>query len=223
MRSLSPPFPPSLPLALALTNAHHCAPPATDRIAPSRHLARLAPGCWSQACALGAVLVSAICWAARRCAGLAICGVLRGSVGAYAHLLSAGHPSRRLPPLINPPPTLPLALGTCLPPPVLAPVPLWLRLPPCACAYPHVHTCARPWLGCRYTDSRAANAYVAEGTLRIRAVREECEGCGFTSARLRTKGRGDWTYGRCAWLLCALLCMRVWLAPRPPLHPSRPS
>lgn len=48
----------------------------------------------------------------------------------------------------------------------------------------------------RYTSKLAANARVSGGCLHITALREPCEGCAFSSARLRTKGRGDWRYGR---------------------------
>ncbi len=47
-----------------------------------------------------------------------------------------------------------------------------------------------------YTDGRLENASVADGSLRITAVREEFSGRQFTSARLRTHGKGDWQYGR---------------------------
>lgn len=38
-----------------------------------------------------------------------------------------------------------------------------------------------------YTD-RPENAYVKDGLLHIRAIREPCQGCSFTSARLTTRG-----------------------------------
>ncbi|KAJ1631287.1 concanavalin A-like lectin/glucanase domain-containing protein [Pavlovales sp. CCMP2436] len=47
-----------------------------------------------------------------------------------------------------------------------------------------------------YTSKRLENAHVSGGKLHICARREAWEGCPFTSARLRTKGRGDWLYGR---------------------------
>jgi len=46
-----------------------------------------------------------------------------------------------------------------------------------------------------YTDQKE-NAWVSDGVLRIRAKREVYEGSEFTSARLVTKDKGDWLYGR---------------------------
>ncbi len=46
-----------------------------------------------------------------------------------------------------------------------------------------------------YTD-RAENAFVMDGILNIRAIRESYGGKDYTSARLKTKLKGDWTYGR---------------------------
>ncbi|GAB6090237.1 glycoside hydrolase family 16 protein [Spirochaeta dissipatitropha] len=46
-----------------------------------------------------------------------------------------------------------------------------------------------------YTD-RAENIFVQDGKLHIRAVEEEYEGMQYTSARIRTLGKGDWRYGR---------------------------
>lgn len=46
-----------------------------------------------------------------------------------------------------------------------------------------------------YTD-QLNNAEVRDGILRIRAMREEHEGCDFTSARLVTKAKAEWLYGR---------------------------
>lgn len=43
---------------------------------------------------------------------------------------------------------------------------------------------------------RAQNATVAGGLLTITAKRESFGGSEYTSARLRTRNRGDWTYGR---------------------------
>jgi beta-glucanase (GH16 family) len=42
----------------------------------------------------------------------------------------------------------------------------------------------------------SANATVANGLLTITARRENAGGRNYTSARLRSRGRGDWTYGR---------------------------
>jgi len=47
-----------------------------------------------------------------------------------------------------------------------------------------------------YTRSRAENARVEDGHLIIEARREEWEGRDYTSARLVTKGKGDWQYGK---------------------------
>jgi beta-glucanase (GH16 family) len=47
-----------------------------------------------------------------------------------------------------------------------------------------------------YTEDRAENARVEEGHLTIEAHREPLGGRTYTSARLVTKGKGDWTYGR---------------------------
>lgn len=46
-----------------------------------------------------------------------------------------------------------------------------------------------------YTD-RIENAYVDDGQLIIEAKKEEYEGYNYTSARLVTTNKGDWTYGR---------------------------
>ncbi|SDL36230.1 Por secretion system C-terminal sorting domain-containing protein [Catalinimonas alkaloidigena] len=43
---------------------------------------------------------------------------------------------------------------------------------------------------------RAENATVADGMLTITAKQESFEGYDYTSARLRTLGKGDWTFGR---------------------------
>ena len=47
-----------------------------------------------------------------------------------------------------------------------------------------------------YTDRRAENARVENGSLIIEARRDRWEGHEYTSARLVSKGKGDWTYGR---------------------------
>ncbi len=47
-----------------------------------------------------------------------------------------------------------------------------------------------------YTDARPENAYVRDGTLTITAIREAYEDQPYTSARLITRGKGDWQYGR---------------------------
>ncbi len=47
----------------------------------------------------------------------------------------------------------------------------------------------------QYYVDHAENAFVSDGTLKIRALRTP-EG-GWTSARVHTKGKREWTYGRC--------------------------
>jgi len=47
-----------------------------------------------------------------------------------------------------------------------------------------------------YTKSRTENARVENGLLIIEARKEDWEGSEYTSARLVTKGKGDWKYGR---------------------------
>ena len=47
-----------------------------------------------------------------------------------------------------------------------------------------------------YTESRKENARVENGSLVIEARRDNWNGHEFTSARLVSKGKGDWTYGR---------------------------
>lgn len=47
-----------------------------------------------------------------------------------------------------------------------------------------------------YTADRRENARVEAGHLVIEARREAWEGRAYTSARLTSKGQGDWTYGR---------------------------
>lgn len=47
-----------------------------------------------------------------------------------------------------------------------------------------------------YTKEREKNARVENGRLIIEAHREDFSGSQYTSARLVTKGKGDWTYGR---------------------------
>jgi beta-glucanase (GH16 family) len=47
-----------------------------------------------------------------------------------------------------------------------------------------------------YTKDRKENARVQDGHLIIEAKREDWEGRQYTSARLVSKGKGDWLYGR---------------------------
>ena len=47
-----------------------------------------------------------------------------------------------------------------------------------------------------YTDARPQNSRIQDGLLIIEAIKEDFFGSTYTSARLRTKGKGDWLYGR---------------------------
>jgi beta-glucanase (GH16 family) len=47
-----------------------------------------------------------------------------------------------------------------------------------------------------YTDARPENARIENGLLVIEARAESYGGASFTSARLTTRGKGDWLYGR---------------------------
>jgi len=47
-----------------------------------------------------------------------------------------------------------------------------------------------------YTDKRSENARVENGTLIIEAIKEVYGGKNYTSARLVTKSKGDWKYGK---------------------------
>ena len=47
-----------------------------------------------------------------------------------------------------------------------------------------------------YTDKRLQNAFVKNGVLSITAIKEKFEGLDYTSARLVSKNKGDWKYGR---------------------------
>lgn len=47
-----------------------------------------------------------------------------------------------------------------------------------------------------YTEADADNVCVSDGTLKITARREPIEGKEYSSARLITKGKGDWLYGK---------------------------
>jgi len=48
----------------------------------------------------------------------------------------------------------------------------------------------------QYYTARAENSYIEGGRLIIKAIYEEYQNKYFTSARMRTKYKGDWTYGR---------------------------
>ncbi len=47
-----------------------------------------------------------------------------------------------------------------------------------------------------YTDTRIENAFVSDGTLKIQVIRENIEGMQYSSARLVSRGRYDFGYGR---------------------------
>jgi len=47
-----------------------------------------------------------------------------------------------------------------------------------------------------YTGSRLKNCEVKDGNLYINTIKEDFEGKKYTSARLVTRSKGDWTYGR---------------------------
>lgn len=47
-----------------------------------------------------------------------------------------------------------------------------------------------------YTESRIENAIVTNGVLKIIALKEAMGGKNYTSARINTKGKGEWRYGR---------------------------
>jgi beta-glucanase (GH16 family) len=47
-----------------------------------------------------------------------------------------------------------------------------------------------------YTNASLANAHVDNGTLKITAIREDKRGRDYTSARLLTKGKQEFTYGK---------------------------
>jgi len=72
-----------------------------------------------------------------------------------------------------------------------------------------------------YTDS-SENAWVADGVLRICARKEDCNGKGYTSAKLVSKGNGDWQYCRVevrAKLPTALgTWPAIWMLPSEELH-----
>ncbi len=47
-----------------------------------------------------------------------------------------------------------------------------------------------------YTNHRSENARVENGNLIIEAIKEPWQGSNYTSARLISKGKGDWQYGK---------------------------
>lgn len=48
----------------------------------------------------------------------------------------------------------------------------------------------------QYYTSRSSNSYLQDGNLVIEARKEYYEGSAYTSARLTTRGKGDWRYGK---------------------------
>jgi beta-glucanase (GH16 family) len=48
----------------------------------------------------------------------------------------------------------------------------------------------------QYYTKEKRNAYIEDGKLIIKALKEEYEGSPYTSAKLVTRGKVDWTYGR---------------------------
>jgi beta-glucanase (GH16 family) len=48
----------------------------------------------------------------------------------------------------------------------------------------------------QYYTARDSNSFVTNGTLVIQALKEVYLGKQYTSARIRTRGKGDWKYGR---------------------------
>ena len=47
-----------------------------------------------------------------------------------------------------------------------------------------------------YTQKKPENASVKNGALNITAIKENIDGASYTSARLVSKNKGDWKYGR---------------------------
>jgi len=47
-----------------------------------------------------------------------------------------------------------------------------------------------------YTEARLENAFVKDGKLHIKAIKEQYENCRYSSARVLTRGKGDWQYAR---------------------------
>lgn len=62
-----------------------------------------------------------------------------------------------------------------------------------------------------YTND-AENSWVCDGSLRIRALRKDFGGKEFTSARLLTRGKADWLYGRMELRLKVPLARGSWSA-----------
>ena len=66
-----------------------------------------------------------------------------------------------------------------------------------------------------YTARRKENARVEDGHLIVEARKESWEGRDYTSGRLVSRGKGDWTYGP-AWPPQWLPCRRSRASRRPP-------
>lgn len=47
-----------------------------------------------------------------------------------------------------------------------------------------------------HTYANSNNAFVSNGTLKIKAIKEDIRGKKYSSARLTTKNKGDWKYGK---------------------------
>lgn len=78
-----------------------------------------------------------------------------------------------------------------------------------------------------YTKQRLQNASVKDGVLNITAVKEEFEGSKYTSARLVTKNKGDWKYGkievRAKLPVGRGLWPAIWMLPTSSLHGGWPT
>jgi beta-glucanase (GH16 family) len=48
----------------------------------------------------------------------------------------------------------------------------------------------------QYYSNKEANASISKGILSIKAIKENLAGSAYSSARIVTKGKGDWLYGR---------------------------
>lgn len=48
----------------------------------------------------------------------------------------------------------------------------------------------------QYYTSTSNNSFIEDGKLVIRALQQNIAGCNYTSARMVTRNKGDWTYGR---------------------------
>ena len=48
----------------------------------------------------------------------------------------------------------------------------------------------------QYYTPRPENAYIEKGSLIIKALKEDYKGCEYTSAKLTSQNKGDWTFGK---------------------------